>query len=242
MRKQLASDLGLIVPPLAIRDDLRLRPGGYRLLLNGVPHRGGRGHAHRLLAIDPIRHLPRRRCRARPTTEPTFGLPAKWLSPSRARTAPRPPAAPSSTPRAVIATHLTELCAATPTSCSVGASSASCSTSPARSDGKVVEELIPPPAIDRRPAQGVARPAARGRSRSATCARSSRRSPTTRRSQEPRRAVELVRQRLARRMTRAQPGSSDGALKPLVLDPRAETALFARARAASGALAQPPDR
>jgi flagellar biosynthesis protein FlhA len=53
MRKQLASDLGLIMPPLAIRDDLRLPPGGYRLLLSGVPLAEAKVHAHRVLAIDP---------------------------------------------------------------------------------------------------------------------------------------------------------------------------------------------
>src|SRR5262249_59934659 len=36
LRKQLALELGIIVPPLHIRDDLRLRPGAYRVLLSGV--------------------------------------------------------------------------------------------------------------------------------------------------------------------------------------------------------------
>ena len=77
-RKQLALDLGIIIPPVHIRDDLRMRPGAYRLLISGVEIAAGEIQAHRYLAIDPtgtaLDHLP-----GVTTTEPTFGLPAKWL-------------------------------------------------------------------------------------------------------------------------------------------------------------------
>ena len=84
LRKQLALELGIIVPPLHIRDDLRMRPGGYRVLLSGVVIAEAEVHVHRVLAIDPtgsaLKHLA-----GEVTTEPTFGLPAKWLLDRRPR-------------------------------------------------------------------------------------------------------------------------------------------------------------
>ena len=34
LRKQMALELGLVVPPVHVRDDLRLRPGAYRVLVS----------------------------------------------------------------------------------------------------------------------------------------------------------------------------------------------------------------
>ncbi|HEY0255214.1 MAG TPA: flagellar biosynthesis protein FlhA, partial [Kofleriaceae bacterium] len=107
LRKQLASELGIIVPAVHIRDDLRLRPGGYRVLLSGVSIAESEVFVHRVLAIDPTgqatRALP-----GEATVEPTFGLPAKWLPPTeRARAEAAGCTVVDSA--AVIATHLTEL-------------------------------------------------------------------------------------------------------------------------------------
>jgi len=82
LRKQLASELGVIVPPIHIRDDLRLRPGGYRVLLSGVTLAEAEVHAHRVLAIDP-------------TGTATKNLSGCCRASARA---PRPLAAPSSMP------------------------------------------------------------------------------------------------------------------------------------------------
>src|SRR5690606_7193471 len=106
-RKQLALDLGIIIPPIHIRDDLRMRPGAYRLLISGVTIGEGEIQAHRYLAIDPtgtaLDHLP-----GVATTEPTFGLPAKWLlSSDRARAEAAGCTVVDGA--AVIATHITEI-------------------------------------------------------------------------------------------------------------------------------------
>ena len=39
LRKQIATDLGLILPPVHLRDNLRLDPNEYRIRLRGVPPR-----------------------------------------------------------------------------------------------------------------------------------------------------------------------------------------------------------
>jgi len=76
-RRQLASELGFVVPLVHIRDNLSLAPGAYRILLrgNGVAQR--EIPTGRLLAIAPgggAEKLP-----GIPGTDPAFGLPALWI-------------------------------------------------------------------------------------------------------------------------------------------------------------------
>jgi flagellar biosynthesis protein FlhA len=222
MRKQLASDLGLIMPPLAIRDDLRLPPGGYRLLLSGVPLAEAKVHAHRVLAIDPsgsaTAALP-----GEATTEPTFGLPAKWLAPSERN---RAEAAGCTVvdASAVIATHLTELLRRHAAELLGRRELQQLLDVVARSDAKLVEELLPhhlSTADLLKVLRGLLAEAVSIRDLRTILEALADHAPQIKNPDE---LVELVRQRLARRLTRAQL-SSDGALRPLVLDPRAETAL-----------------
>jgi len=107
LRKQIALELGVIVPPLHIRDDLRMRPGGYRILLSGVVLAEGEVQVHRVLAIDPT-GTALKNLNGEVTTEPTFGLPAKWLL-TGDRTRAEAAGATVVDSAAVIATHLTEL-------------------------------------------------------------------------------------------------------------------------------------
>ena len=78
IRRQVASELGLIAPTVRIRDDLALEPDEYVISLRGSEIARGRIDATRLLcmdsgggelAIDGI-----------PAQEPVFGLPAAWIS------------------------------------------------------------------------------------------------------------------------------------------------------------------
>jgi len=77
MRRQFAQTLGVLVPPIHIRDNLELEAGQYRLMLRGVPIGNGRLMPGRMLAIDPggvdgkINGVP--------TKDPTFGLDALWI-------------------------------------------------------------------------------------------------------------------------------------------------------------------
>jgi flagellar biosynthesis protein FlhA len=107
LRKQIALDLGFIVPPIHVSDDLKMRPDGYRVLLSGNKIGQGEVRVGRLLAIDPIgralTNIPGEQVR-----EPTFGLPAKWVS-STERVRAEANGATVVEATAVIATHLTEI-------------------------------------------------------------------------------------------------------------------------------------
>ncbi len=79
LRREIAKELGIIVPPVHVCDNLELAPGTYRILLNGTPIGDANCAAGRLLAIDPGGHAPPLEGDA--TTEPTFGMPARWILP-----------------------------------------------------------------------------------------------------------------------------------------------------------------
>jgi len=77
IRKKIAQDLGFLVPPIHIRDNLELKPNAYRIQLKGVDVGNGEAYLGQFLAINPGRvlgPLP-----GTPTTDPTFGLPAIWV-------------------------------------------------------------------------------------------------------------------------------------------------------------------
>ncbi|MBA4028971.1 MAG: flagellar biosynthesis protein FlhA [Planctomyces sp.] len=106
VRRQLASELGFIMPPVRIRDNLQLGPNDYRVRIKGNSVGRGSSVPGRLLAIDPgIASEP---IDGIPGKEPAFGLDAVWIEPAqrtRAETANYTVVEPS----AVIATHLTEI-------------------------------------------------------------------------------------------------------------------------------------
>jgi len=222
LRKQLALELGVIVPPLHIRDDLRMRPGAYRVLLSGVVLAEAEVQAHRVLAIDPtgtaLKHLA-----GEATTEPTFGLPAKWLlTGDRARA--EAAGATVVDAAAVIATHLTELLRRNAHELLGRREAQELLDIAGKHNPKVIEELIP-----HHMAMGAVMQVLRNLLRESVSVRDMRtiletladHAPAIKNTDE---LTELVRQRLARRLTRAQL-SSDGSLRPLVLDPRAESLL-----------------
>lgn len=78
LRKQLALDLGIVIPPVHIRDNLELQPGGYRILLLGTAVATGNCRAGKLLAMDPSGSAAEVDGEA--TTDPAFGTPARWLA------------------------------------------------------------------------------------------------------------------------------------------------------------------
>ena len=78
IRKQVAQDLGLIVPPVNVKDNLKLAPRQYSILLKGVGIARGELMADKFLAINPGNATET--IQGTPTTEPTFGLPALWIT------------------------------------------------------------------------------------------------------------------------------------------------------------------
>ena len=79
IRKKFAQEVGFLVSPVHIRDNLELKPNAYRILLKGVEAGKGEAFPGQLLAINPGRvagTLP-----GTPTTDPAFGLAAVWIEP-----------------------------------------------------------------------------------------------------------------------------------------------------------------
>ncbi len=78
VRKQVARDLGIILPTIRIRDNLQLGPNEYSIKLRGVEVDGGEIYPDRLMAMDAggatgeIDGLD--------GVEPAFGLPARWIT------------------------------------------------------------------------------------------------------------------------------------------------------------------
>ncbi|MCC6748500.1 MAG: flagellar biosynthesis protein FlhA [Deltaproteobacteria bacterium] len=85
IRRQFATELGVVVPPIHVRDNLQLKPGEYRLLLSGNEVGRGEVRVGRYLAMcpaDAMRHVP-----GEQVSEPAFGLPARWVAPANRSTA-----------------------------------------------------------------------------------------------------------------------------------------------------------
>ena len=77
IRKKFAQDMGFLVAPVHIRDNLDLRPNAYRIIIKGVEIGRGEAQTGQFLAINPGRVLGQ--LPGAPTTDPTFGLPAVWI-------------------------------------------------------------------------------------------------------------------------------------------------------------------
>ncbi|MCP5055607.1 MAG: flagellar biosynthesis protein FlhA [bacterium] len=77
MRKQLATELGFVIPLIHIRDNLQLEPGEYAVLVRGNQVARSRIPPGRLLAIQPGEGAPEIPGIA--TKDPAFGLPAVWI-------------------------------------------------------------------------------------------------------------------------------------------------------------------
>ncbi|MGC8720943.1 MAG: FHIPEP family type III secretion protein, partial [Thermodesulforhabdaceae bacterium] len=106
IRKQLALERGIVVPPLHIRDNLQLKPMEYQLLLKGAVVGRYELVAGHLLALSPDEEV--KEIKGIPTTDPAFGIPALWIPESKRDEAVKAgyTLIDHST---IMATHLTEL-------------------------------------------------------------------------------------------------------------------------------------
>ncbi|MED3660414.1 flagellar biosynthesis protein FlhA [Ureibacillus sp. FSL K6-8385] len=105
IRRQLALELGLVIPVVRIRDNIQLRPNEYRIKIKGNEMARGELLLDHYLAMSPgdddsIEGID--------TIEPSFGLPAKWITEEKKEEAEMlgytvvdPPS--------VVSTHLTEV-------------------------------------------------------------------------------------------------------------------------------------
>lgn len=81
MRRQIAMDLGYVVPPIRIRDNIQLPSNDYRVKIKSVDIARGTVFLDQSLAIDS--GLTNGRIDGMETKEPAFGLPAFWIFPER---------------------------------------------------------------------------------------------------------------------------------------------------------------
>ena len=140
LRKQMALELGFIVPPAHVRDDLRMRPGAYRIFISGSKVAEGEVRVGRQLAIDPGERavgIPGELVR-----EPTFGLPAKWIA-AADRTRAEAAGCTVVDASAVVATHITEVVRRHAHELLGRREAQEILDLAAKQNSKVVEELIP---------------------------------------------------------------------------------------------------
>ncbi|MCR4316272.1 MAG: flagellar biosynthesis protein FlhA [Planctomycetes bacterium] len=106
IRRQVALDLGIIVPPVRIRDNMQLEPNQYAIKIRGTSLATGSSMVDHFLAMDS--GVATGTIDGIPTTEPAFGLPAIWITESNKQ---RAEALGYTVVDAtsVVATHLTEV-------------------------------------------------------------------------------------------------------------------------------------
>ncbi len=78
VRRQIATDLGIVVPSVRVRDNMQLRPNDYVIKLKGVLIARGEIYPGQVLAMNPGTAVTR--LTGRETIEPAFGLPAIWVA------------------------------------------------------------------------------------------------------------------------------------------------------------------
>jgi flagellar biosynthesis protein FlhA len=229
VRKQLALELGFVVPAVHIRDEVRLRPGAYRVLVSGT--RVAEVRPGRVLAIDPsdraLEDIPGERVK-----EPTFGLPAKWIG-AGDRTEAETRGCTVVDPSAVVATHLTEVIRKHAHELLGRAEAQEVLDIAGKDNTKVIEELVPHllsfgelmRVLRTLLAEGVS--VRDMRSILETLA------DNAAQTKDPPALVELVRQRLGRQIT-ARYVADDGTVHGIILDPDAEDLVRRGGRSGDG--------
>jgi flagellar biosynthesis protein FlhA len=218
IRRNLATELGIIVPAVHIRDNLRLRPGAYRLLLSGNEIGRGELRVQRVLAMDPAGNAPP--INGEEVREPAFGLPARWILPSE-RDLAESFGYTVVDPATVAATHFTEMLRSAAPDLLGRSEAQELVDLFARREPKLVDELIP-----NLLSLGEVIKVLKMMLRESVSVRDLRSvfeglCDHARETKDTVQLCELVRARLARQIS-ARFTSEDGKVCALVLDPRAE--------------------
>lgn len=223
LRKQLATELGVVIPPVHIRDNLHLEPGNYRFLLLGVEIASGETRSGRLLAMDPTGEAPA--IAGEETTDPTFGTPARWIA-ARDREVSEALGYTVVDHATVVATHLSEVARKHADQILGRVELQALFEVFSRRNPKLVEDLVPGLL-----SYGEVLKVFRNLLRESVSIRDLRSlleallesSPSTK---DPEQLTELVRQKIGRQLTSAYRGP-DGGISTLILDPEVE-AMFRR--------------
>ncbi len=139
MRRQLASEMGFVVAPIHIKDNLQLRPHEYSFLIRGVEVARGEVMMGSWLAVasgnaEKIEGIP--------TKEPAFGLPAYWIEEAAVENAQLSGYMVVDT-ATVIGTHITELVRAHSWELLTRTETQKMMDNVSRTYPKIVEELVP---------------------------------------------------------------------------------------------------
>jgi flagellar biosynthesis protein FlhA len=106
LRKQLALEMGFVMPAIHIRDNLQLKPNEYSFLLKGVEiARGELMPGHQLVIMSEEKE---QKIQGIETKEPAFGLPAVWI-PEREKESIQARGMIVVDPATVVTTHVTEI-------------------------------------------------------------------------------------------------------------------------------------
>ncbi|MBU2548542.1 MAG: flagellar biosynthesis protein FlhA [Proteobacteria bacterium] len=106
IRRQFALEMGFIVPPMHVRDNLQLKPDEYALLVKGIEVARSELMLGYMLAMNP--GDVKKELDGIPTTEPAFNLPAIWI-PDRQKEEAQYSGYTVVDLATVIATHITEV-------------------------------------------------------------------------------------------------------------------------------------
>lgn len=106
MRKQLAIDLGVVIPPVRVRDNLQLEPNEYIVKIRGNVIATDRLMMDRFLAMNP--GIVSQEVEGVKVKEPAFGLPAVWVT-ERDREEAELRGYTVVDPSTVLSTHLQEI-------------------------------------------------------------------------------------------------------------------------------------
>ena len=107
IRKHIAMEMGLILPGVRLSDNLTIKPNGYMIKIRNVEVASGEVNPERILAIgteEQLRPLKGPRC-----VDPTYGMPAVWISQEQRTMAEVKLGCMIFTPVSVILTQLTEV-------------------------------------------------------------------------------------------------------------------------------------
>ena len=140
LRRQLATELGFVMPPVRILDNMQLEPNDYMVKIKEVEAGKGRIYANQLMVMDPMGKeitLP-----GYHTTEPTFGLPATWIEPAL-RDEAELKGYSIIDPSTVISTHLTEVLKANVSDLLSYANVQGMLANLSKDQQKLVEDLVP---------------------------------------------------------------------------------------------------
>lgn len=226
IRKQYALDMGVVLPLVRVRDDRRLTPQRYEVLIFGTRVAEGEIQPERLLAINPGGQRPA--LEGQTAVDPAYRLPAVWVGEDK-RTAARSAGYTVVDAFTVFITHVAEVLKQNAHNLITRAETDRLVARVREQQASLVEELIPKVLSlgdVQRVLQGLVRERVPIRNMDAILEVMADHGPKTK---EPDALTELVRERLGRTICQ-QLTDPQGELQVLTLDPAVEQSMAAAVR------------